>query len=184
MAEKGQAGQAHEGGCCFFPAQQLTLQGRGASLSSLSPSHSCCQLQAQHLPQSVSLLYLGCDSKTAVAKIIIFQTAHLQTPARWVWNWLPLMHLVSHPEASISSCFRCLLLAPSLGFDQHLFSLDAILYWALRFLLISFPWKIFHVSFLWKTCYLLGLYRVLISSYVREGCEPSSLMLVSFFAQS
>lgn len=55
MAEKGQAGLAHEGGCCFFPAhraaQQLTLQGRGASLCSLSPSHSCCQLQAQHLPQ-------------------------------------------------------------------------------------------------------------------------------------
>lgn len=54
VAEKGQAGQAHKGGCCFFPAQQLTLQGRGASLCSLSPSHSCCQLQAQHLPQKVS----------------------------------------------------------------------------------------------------------------------------------
>lgn len=64
----------------LFPAcraaQQFTLQGRGASLCSLNPNPSCCQLQAQHLPQSVSLLHPGCDSKTAAAKIIILQTVH------------------------------------------------------------------------------------------------------------
>lgn len=49
----GRAGTQEE--LLLFPAhraaQKFTFQGRGASLSSLNPKHSCCQLQAQHLPQ-------------------------------------------------------------------------------------------------------------------------------------
>lgn len=43
-------------------------------------------------------------TKIAVAKIVIFEIVYLQAPAKWVWNLLHLMHIVSHTAAYVSSC--------------------------------------------------------------------------------
>lgn len=50
------------------------------------------------------VLYAGCDSKYAVAKIVIFEIVYLQALAKWVWNLLHLMYIVSHTAAYVSSC--------------------------------------------------------------------------------
>lgn len=160
----GRAGTPRE--LLLFPAPQLTSQGTGASLCSLNPSHSCSSIS----PKSGSLLYPGCDSK-----IIILQTIPSRHQQKWVWNWLSLMHVVSHPGAHISSCFTCLLLALSLVFGQHLFSLNAILAWALRFLIgfflhVFFPLENLHHTSCWDC-----------PGCKRGGWEPS-LSDVSFSA--
>lgn len=100
--------QRHQGAVAFSsapggtPQQSWQQQHRAA----FDPHHSRCSGHSI-LPKGgcclEHLLYRGLVPKAAAAKIVVFETVYLQAPAKWVWNLLHLMHIVSHTAAYVSS---------------------------------------------------------------------------------
>lgn len=152
MAEKGQAELAHKGSCCFsLLAESLNnspYRGEEHHCAALTQATAAGSSRHSISPKSVSLLYPGCDSKTAAAKIIIFQTVHNTSKMD-----LELASSDAYCESPRSLMFQMFVMSMKPWFCSAFVFTRCCFILGLKIFNQFFPQEDFSMCFfLWQTC--------------------------------